>query len=91
MWATKNWNLWSFREKQRICWQKNIVLSFSQAFMCYDPKIVIIELSLSYLSRCGPLRAGICEVSGRKKGFAGRKILFFSLANLSCAMIPKFL
>jgi hypothetical protein len=59
--------------------------------MCYDPKIVIIKLSLSYLSRCGPLRAGIGGVSGRNKGYAGRKIFFCLSAKLSCAMIPKLL
>jgi hypothetical protein len=51
--------------------------------MCYDPKIVVIELSLSFLSRCGPLRAGICGVSERKKGSAGRKIFFSPSAKLS--------
>jgi hypothetical protein len=50
--------------------------------MCYNPKIIIIELSLSYLSRCGPLRAGICGVSGRNKGSAGRKIFFCGLSKL---------
>jgi hypothetical protein len=70
MWSTKSWNLWGFRENPRFYWQKNILLFFSKAFMCYDPKIVIIELSLSYLLRCGPLRAGICGVSGRNKGSA---------------------
>jgi hypothetical protein len=74
--------LWSFREKQRFCWQKNIILSFSKAFMCYDPKIVRKELSLSYLSRCAPLRAGIWEVSGRNKGSDGRKIFFSPSAKL---------
>jgi hypothetical protein len=59
--------------------------------MCYDPKIVIIELSLSYLSRCAPRRAGICGVSGRNKGSAGRKIFFDPSAKLSCAIIPKLL
>jgi hypothetical protein len=59
--------------------------------MWYDPKIVVIELSLSYLSRCGPLRAGICGFSGRNKGSAGRKIFLYSSAKLSCAMIPKLL
>jgi hypothetical protein len=73
MWATKSWKLWSFREKQRFCWQKNILLSFSKAFMFYDPNIVIIELSLSYLSRCGPLRAGICGVSGKTKVLLAEK------------------
>jgi hypothetical protein len=79
------------REKQRFCWQKNILLSFSKAFMCYNPKIVIIELNLSYLSRCAPLRAGIYGVSRRNKGSAGRKIFFSPSAKLSCAMIPKLL
>jgi hypothetical protein len=51
--------------------------------MCCDPKIVIIELSLSYLSRCGPLKAGICGVSGRNKGSAGRKIFFNPSEKLS--------
>jgi hypothetical protein len=51
--------------------------------MCYDPKIVIIELSYSYLSRCGPLRDEICGVSGSKKGSAGRKIFFGDLLKLS--------
>jgi hypothetical protein len=46
--------------------------------MCYDPKIVIKELSLSYLSRCAPLRVGICGVSGRIKNI----FLFFSKAFL---------
>jgi hypothetical protein len=87
MWFTESWNLWSFREKQRFCWQKNIILSFSKAFMCFNPKIVIIELSLSYLSRCGPLRAGSCGVSGRNKGSAGIKILFYSSAEHSCSMM----
>jgi hypothetical protein len=73
--------LWSFREKQRFCWQKNILLSFSIAFMCYNPKIVLIELSLSYLSRCGSLRAGIFGVSGRNKGSADRKIFFLSFSK----------
>jgi hypothetical protein len=51
--------------------------------VCYNPKIVIIELSLSYLSRCGLLRAGICGVSGRTIGSAGRKIFFCDLSKLS--------
>jgi hypothetical protein len=77
MWATKSWNLWSFREKQRICWQKNIVLSFSKAFMCYDPKIVIIELSLSYLSRCGPLKElEFVEFQGETKVLLAEKYFF---------------
>jgi hypothetical protein len=38
---------------------------------------------LSYLSRCEPLRAGICGVSGRNKGSAGSKIFFSDLSNLS--------
>jgi hypothetical protein len=59
--------------------------------MCYNPKIVVIELSLSYLSRCGPLRAGICGVSGRIKGSAVRKIFFYSSAKLPCALVPKLL
>jgi hypothetical protein len=46
-----------YRKKQRFCWQKNILLFFSKAFMCYDPKVVRKELSLSFLSRFGPLRA----------------------------------
>jgi hypothetical protein len=91
MWATRSWNLWSFREKRRFCWQKNILWPFSKAVMCCNPKIVRKELSLRYLSRCGVLRAGISGVAGRNKGFAGRKIFFGSLAKLSCALIPKLL
>jgi hypothetical protein len=75
--------LWSFREKKRFCWQENILSFFSKAVMCYDPKIVIKELSLSYLSRRAPLRAGICGVSGGNKGSAGRKIFFCDLSKLS--------
>jgi hypothetical protein len=48
-------------------------------------------LSLSYLSRCGPLRAGSCGVSGRNKGSTGRKIFFSLSAKLSCALNPKLL
>jgi hypothetical protein len=81
--------LWSFREKQRFCWQKNILLLFSKAFISYDPKIVRTELSLSYISKCAPLRARICEFSGRKKGSADRKIFFSSSAKLTCAKIQK--
>jgi hypothetical protein len=59
------------------------IVKKKNVFMCYDPKIVIIELSLSYLSRYAPLRAGICGVSGRNKVSAGRKIFFCDLSKLS--------
>jgi hypothetical protein len=59
--------------------------------MCYNPKIVRKELSLSYISKCAPLTARICGVSGRNKGSAGRKIFFCDLSKLLCAMIPKLL
>jgi hypothetical protein len=45
--------------------------------------IVRKELSLSYISKCEPLRAGICGVSRRNKGSAGRKIFFCDLSKIS--------
>jgi hypothetical protein len=51
--------------------------------MCYDPKIVRKELSLSYISKCESLRALICGFSGRNKGSAGRKIFFCDLSKVS--------
>jgi hypothetical protein len=57
--------------------------------MCYDPKILRKELGLSYISKCEPIRAGICGVSRRNKGSAGRKILFYPAAKHTCAMISK--
>jgi hypothetical protein len=87
--ATKTLNLWSFREKKKFYWQKNIHLLCSKLNMLYGPKIVGKELSLIFFSRCGPLRAGICGVLGRNKGSAGRKIFFCSSAKLTCAEIQK--
>jgi hypothetical protein len=80
-----------FQGEVKVLLAKQYLLYVSKAFMCYDPKIVIKELSLSYVSRCAPLRAGIFGVSGRNKGSAGRKIFFGPSAKLSCAMIPKLL
>jgi hypothetical protein len=48
-------------EKYYFVLQQSFHVIWSQ--ICYN-----IELSLSYLSRCGPLRAGICGVSGKNKG-----------------------
>jgi hypothetical protein len=65
MWATKNWNLWSFREKQRFCSQKNILLSFSKAFMCFSASA---EMAFSlavffYLKHNAPLRFNLIKIN----------------------------
>jgi hypothetical protein len=46
-----------FQGETKVLEKKNILLSFSKAFMCLDLKNLIKELSFSYLSKCEPLRA----------------------------------